>query len=355
MTSKELVLWLSAALVVASGCGRPPPPTGLDIPRGQAPSGFPAILVTTAGPAPALFAGADATAPAFGYVDAGVRARVDGPIQGQRIPVTIGGDLVVHAWAAVDRLVTFTSRRGRVAGTPTFVSVGDPVSLVGRDGDGPFRVIVRPRFSRPDLAGVAVGYTGTLDAAWLGGEDRGHAIDPGLNEGRVARLPAGQEVPLYDRPDGSVIVRLPALDPPLEVTVLRERDGWSGVRVGDGPFLVGFVRGPLEATSGGGAVVGAGAREPGALPLRIARETGPLLRVAAGTRVTFYGEEVARLRTDGWARELSARQAGMVDVFVAVDDAVAIRGLVPASSVRPAEPRAQPTRGDEPAQAAPTP
>lgn len=314
-----------------------PPPTGLAIPEGQAPANLPQVLVTTASTAPALFAGPDRAAPAFGHVDPGVRVRVEGPIEGERIPVTVGGRLIVRAWAPVERLVTFTSRRGRIEGTPVFVSEGDPVSVVSVESDGRLRVIVRPRFFRTELSATTVGYTGLVTADWIGGGDRGETPDPGLNAGREALLPAGQEVPLYDRPDGTVLVRLPALDPPLAVTVLRERDGWNGVRVGDGPFLVGYVRGELADAPGGLAVAGAAGRRTGEIPLRIANESGPLYRVARGTRVTFYGEQVATLRDEGWARELSPRQGDMADVYVAVDDAVAIRGLVPVSSLTLAE------------------
>ena len=85
------VLLSLSLTAMASGCSRPPPPTGLDIPRGEAPEGWPAILVSTAGRAPALYAGSDDAAPAFGHLGDGVRVRVEGAIQGQRVPVTVGG------------------------------------------------------------------------------------------------------------------------------------------------------------------------------------------------------------------------------------------------------------------------
>lgn len=321
---------------LTEGCSRPPPPSGLHIPRGDAPAGWPTVLVSTAGRAPALFAGPDDAAPAFGHLGEGVRVRVEGPIQGQRVPVTVGGGLVVHAWAQVNRLAAFTTRRGRVEGTPIFVGANDPVSLVGREGDGAFRVVVRPRLGRPEVDDTLVGYAATLAADWIA-EGDGAAADTGLNPGEFMRLPAGQEVPLYDRPGGTVVARLPPLDPPLTVVVLRSRDGWNGVRVGVGPYLVGYVQGTLEASTPEALGERPRRREVEGMPSRIANETGALFRVAAGTHVMFYGEDVATLRRDGWARELSPRQGDQADVYVAIDEGVAIRGVVPVSSLTPVE------------------
>jgi hypothetical protein len=293
------------------------------------------VLVTTGGRAPALFAGPDEAAPAFGHLGEGMRVRVEGPLQGQRVPVTVGGSMVVRAWAQVNRLAAATTRRGRVEGTPVFVGVADPVSLVGRDGDA-FRVVVRPRLGRPEVDDTLVGYGATLASDWIAEGEVG-AADAGLNPGEPMRLPAGQEVPLYDRPGGNVVARLPPLDPPLTVMVLRNRDGWNGVRVGVGPFLVGYVQGTLEPSTAEALGTRPTRRETDGMPTRIANETGTLFRVAAGTHVMFYGEDVATLRRDGWARELSPRQGDQADVYVAVDDGVAIRGVVPVSSLTPVE------------------
>ena len=329
----SLVLPIAAA---ASACSRPPPPAGLNIPRGEAPTGWPSVLVSTGGRAPALYAGSDDAAPAFGHLGDGVRVRVEGPIQGQRVPVTVGGGIVVHAWAQVNRLAAFTARRGRVEGTPVFVGVNDPVSLVGRENDTTFRVIVRPRLGRPEIDDTLVGYAAMLGNDWIG-EGDGVAADDGLNPGEFRVLPAGQEVAVYDRPGGTVVARIPPLDPPLTVVVLRTRDGWNGVRIGVGPFLVGSVQGELAAST-----ADALGRRPvrsttEGMPARIANETGTLFRVAAGTHVMFYGEDVATVRREAWARELSPRQGDQADVYLAVDDGVAIRGAVPVSSLTPVE------------------
>ncbi len=331
----SLVLSLSLAGGGAVGCSRPPAPSGLQIPRGEAPAGWPTVLVGTSGRAPALYAGPDDAAPAFGHLGEGARVRIEGPIQGQRVPVTVGGGLVVHAWAQVNRLAAFTTQRGRVEGTPVFVGINDPVSLVGRDGDA-YRVIVRPRFGRPEVDDTLVGYAASLPADWVA-EGDGVAADTGLNPGEYRSLPAGQEVALYDRPGGSVVARLPPLDPPLTVVVLRTRDGWNGVRVGVGPYLVGYVQGELAESSAEGLGQRPRRSETQGMPTRIANETGALFRVAAGTHVLFYGEDVATLRREGWARELSPRQGADADVYIAVDDGIAIRGVVPVSSLTPVE------------------
>lgn len=329
-----LVGAVAATALVA--CGRPPPPTGLNIPRGQPPDGWPSVLVSLRGRAPALYAGPEDAAPAFGHLGDGARVRVEGPPSGQRIPVTVGGGMVVRAWAQLNRLAAFTTRRGRVDGTPVYVGVGDPVSILGRQDDGSYRVIVRPRLGRPEIDDTLVGYAATMAADWLN-EGSGETVDEGLTPGEPMRLPPGQETLLYDRPGGSVVARLPALDPPLTVVVLRRREGWSGVRIGVGPFLAGYVQAELAPSTM--EAVGERPRRSATegIPRRIAAETGPLHRVRAGTRVRFYGEEVATLRRDGWARELSPRQGNEADVYVAVDDGVAIRGVVPVSALTPVE------------------
>jgi hypothetical protein len=100
---------------------------------------------------------------------------------------------------------------------------------------------------------------------------------------------------------------------------------------------VGYVQGELAAST-----ADALGRRPvrsttEGMPARIANETGTLFRVAAGTHVMFYGEDVATVRREAWARELSPRQGDQADVYLAVDDGVAIRGAVPVSSLTPVE------------------
>lgn len=286
-----------------------------------------------AGDGPALYAGSDPDAPAFGYLSEGVRLRLDSRPTNGRVLVTVGGSIVVHAWVPLSRMMAYTNQRGRIDGTPIFLGANDPVGLVGVASDGSIQVELRARLGREGAPDIGP-FNGTLALSWL--VDRPAAdFDDGLDAGTPMRLPAGA-VELFDRPNGSAIVTLPALDPPLTVVSLRERNGWHGVRVGVGPFLVGYVHADLEPSTveaiGTRSTIEAPA-DPEGTPARIAmEEDGTLIRVESGTRIRFYGEEVGRLRAEGWGRELS-RDGEEVDAFIAVDDGVALRGIVPADAV----------------------
>ncbi|MDW8245823.1 MAG: hypothetical protein RMJ84_04520 [Sandaracinaceae bacterium] len=330
------LLGSASVFFVGGACSSSPrPPSGLVIPRGQAVEGWPRTLITLPGKGPAIFAGHEEEAPPFGHLGFGLRARVEGEPKGQRIPVTIGGSFIVRGWVPLHRLAACTLRRGRISGTPIYVGANDPVSIISSEGES-YRIIVRPRFGRVELDEDADGYSGVIPANWVG-EGDASAPDPGLNQGQPMQLP-GWEVELYDRPGGQVVARIPTADPPLTVIVLKDQGEWKGVRVGVGPFLVGFVNVPLTPSSV--EAVGERPKRPepsNEMPFRIANEAGPLHRVAAGTRVFFYGEAVGTLKRDGWAREVSGRRGDQVDVYLAVDDGVAIRGLVPVSSLQPVE------------------
>lgn len=300
-------------------------------PEGAAPTGWPAVLVVSEGHDPALFAGPDDGAPPFGYLSEGVRVRVNGPPQNGRLPVTVGGQMIVHGWVPLSRLRAYVNQRGRIEGTPAFLGANDPVGLVSQSSDGSFRIEIRPRLGRegaPDLGP----YVGSVPGDWLVDHPEADG-DTGLSPGEFRSVPAGQEVPVYDRPNGSVIATLPALDPPLTVVVIRSQSGWNGVRIGVGPFLVGYIQGDLAESSadrlGTRPVPEATTLAEGAMPERIAVEEGALFRVRAGTWIQFYHENVARLRADGWGREMS-RTSGSdeVDVYVAVDNGCAVRGVV---------------------------
>jgi len=300
------------------------------------PPGWPGVLVVGPGQGPALYAGGEDGAPPFGYVTEGVRVRVNGaPVNG-RLPVTVGGQMVVHGYVPLSRLLAYVNQRGRIEGTPAYLGANDPIGIVSQSSDGSFRVEIRPRLGRegaPDLGP----YIGSVPGDWLVDHPEADG-DSGLSAGEFRRVPGGAEVPVYDRPGGAVIARLPALDPPLTVVVIRTQSGWNGVRIGVGPFLIGYIQGDLEASSadqlGTRGAPERTAVEAGHMPERIAVEEGALFRVQSGTWVRFYGEQVARLRADGWAREMS-RTSGSedIDVYVAVDDGCAVRGVVPSASL----------------------
>jgi hypothetical protein len=83
------------------------------------------------------------------------------------------------------------------------------------------------------------------------------------------------------------------------------------------------------------------------VPARIARETGELRRVVAGAKISFGTQVIGVLKQQGWARVLRVYDAGMVDAFVAVDDGLALRGLVRSVDLLPAQPTAVNERSTE--------
>jgi hypothetical protein len=79
------------------------------------------------------------------------------------------------------------------------------------------------------------------------------------------------------------------------------------------------------------------------VPERLAAEdTRPLWRVPSGTRLRFDDDVIAVFEAEGYAREMNRYDTGEVDVFVAVDDTVAIRGMVRADDLVAIEGQAPP-------------
>ncbi len=136
-----------------------------------------------------------------------------------------------------------------------------------------------------------------------------------------------------------MVATLPALDPPLNLVVLIHQGDWKGVRVGVGPYLVGFVN--VALTPGqvphGGALSGGSHAGPGEVPERLRADNDkPLWRLPAGTRIRFNGVTTAILEQPGFARELHRyNRYHQVDVFAAVDDQVAVRGMVRFEDLQP--------------------
>ncbi len=334
------LLALTLMGAVGTGCRRGAAPeagaeegasTGGEQAQSGPPADWPRVLVV--GPPatePALYFGPAADAPAFGYVNPGVRVRLEsGPQQG-RIEALVAGPLPTKGWLPLDRVAMIAQRRGRVEGTPFYLGPNDFVTVLGPDGQGQMRVAVRPWLGGNTFLDPHVG---TVPVDQLGDRNVDLSAVEAPTEGQCYTLPPGQTVPVYDRPGGQPVASLPAQNPPLTVVVLRERAPWYGIRAGYGPFVVGYVQGQLTPCAGPRP-----APEPlvpassGEMPYWMTQERGPLSRVAAGTRITFNGRTIARLRQEGWARELG-RQGDQVDAFVAVDGDVALRGLVPASAL----------------------
>jgi len=219
------------------------------------------------------------------------------------------------------------------------VGPGNLVTVLG-PGDSPdtMRIAVEPRLSDGTRIGPFVG-TFAIDA--LGVTDPpADAAAPSTGAYHV--LPANREVEVFDRRDGSVITTLPARPNGLVVQVVRDRDGWKGVRIGSGPYISGWINVPTAATATGTGVEG-GAHQ--GIPQRIQRDVRdrPLWRIADRARVRFPTVENPNytfgiLAAQGYAIELARHESeGRIDAFIAVDDDIAIRGLVDIDQLTPVE------------------
>ncbi len=311
----------------------PPPAASADA------SAFPPELVAGAGSGqPALFLAAAPDAAAIGYVSEGVVLEIAGAPEGDRIPVRIRGGMRVRGYFPLARLSAVVTHRGRVGGTPLYVGPNDRVRVLGPGEEAGTlriegRVVLRPGGPEGPT------FAGTFPVQGLGAREV--AITPESDApGTYQRLPAGQTFPVYDRPGGAVVYTIPALDPGLVVRVAAQRDGWNAVLVGLGPYIAGYAQATVTPAEAPARV--AQPSQPastGGVPQRLTEETQlPLYRVPAGTRIRFDGATVAALDREGYARELARYEAtNEVDVFVAVDDAVAVRGMISASDLAGAQ------------------
>ncbi|MFW5920592.1 MAG: hypothetical protein ACOCUS_02040, partial [Polyangiales bacterium] len=316
--------------------------------------GWPERLIAGPGSGPALYLNERPDAPEVGYVSPGTEFELAGERTDDRIKVYIGGGLKIRAWMTMDRVSARVQKRGKIPDTNVSLGPNDVVRVLGpSDREGILRVEARPYLGRGPNSTLGA-EQGIYPADRLGVSE----VNPNEVEqptpGEPHRLPAGEEVPVYDKPGGEVIARLPALDPPLRVVVLRQRDPWKGVRVGVGPYLVGYIDAPLEAADSapsGGGLIGEPARD-GPIPARLqAEEQRPLWRLKKDARVYFYDDAGERhvfaiVKEDGYAREMNRyEEQDEVDVFAAVDDRLAVRGLVLARSLEEHEPGSE---SDEP-------
>ncbi|MGE0790470.1 MAG: hypothetical protein AB7S26_32635 [Sandaracinaceae bacterium] len=308
------------------------------------PADWPRVLVTTPGTGPAIYLGPERDAPAVGYLNPGVRVRLESAPVAGRVQVLVGGALATKGWVPLSRVGGYVQQRGRVEGTRAYVGPNDYVSILGPDGQGAMRVEVRPWLGGSRFADAM---TGTFPIDQIADHPVEGEVE-GVSPGECYRAPAGQTVTVYDRPRGERVADLPALNPPMPMTVLREGNGWYGVRVGFGPYITGYVQGPLTACEGDmptpDPMV---APSENGRPAWMTQEQGALYRVSDGTRIRFHGETIARLRQEGWARELGRQEGGLVDVFVAADEGVALRGLVEMSALTQVEGAAAPAEPEE--------
>lgn len=290
--------------------------------------GFPISLVVGPGAGPSLYRGAHRDDPAIGYVSPGVAVEVTGPIENGRVPVRIRGGLKVRGYLVAQRLYARVQRRGRIRGTPIYVGGNDLVRVVGFEQDGRVRVSVRAG-STTDPLGEA--YVGTYPVAGLGSAVVGSSetTDP---PGTPCTLAGSGGVEVRETVDGAVIGTFPAGTPCRNVR--PEGDGFA-VLVGSGPYVQGFVRSAPLASSGVTQPLPTTTASSG-LPSRLRADSQhELVRIAAGTRVRFDETTIALLDVEGRARVLERySDTNEADVFVAVDDGVAVRGMVPLDAIQ---------------------
>lgn len=343
-------LMVMGALAALSGCnqggGQAPgpsnPPAGGGVAGAVAsdlPGAVPPMLLAGPGTGPALYLGANPNDPPVGYISPDTSFEVAGALGGERVAVRINGPMTVEGlYFTSNRLAARVLRGGRVRGTPVSVGVGNVVRVLGpADEERRTRIAVTPVVADPRLREGLGTWEGTFPVVGLG-TVASEAAET-LPEGSARRLPAA-EVGLYDAPGGALVYTLPALNPGLTVELVRDEGPWQAVRVGSGPYLIGFVQTNLVPAAATMLPASGAGRSGAALPQRISDEGAhPLFRVPAGTEVVFEGRVIARLNQAGWAREMRRYAAyEQSDVFVAVDDSVAVRGLVRVSALQPATP-----------------
>lgn len=344
---------LSSSVVLFGACGakRNNSTTATQVPACTAvalPTGFPDILETDDGVGsdgreqPAIYLGPSLTSVAFGYASAGVRVRVDGQLECDRVKVTYANDLSVKGYLPVSRMRVFAKERRRLEGTPTYIAKGDELSLVRVLPGDMLEVEVRPEIGGSEFLGP---YVTQLPVSMITG-DKPTGADPDLRAGKIAKLT--QTTAVYDRPGGQAIATLRARANPVDahhVVILKEENGFYGVRVGYGPYLIGYIAQsqPGVELLGQEGVLGYGIQGglQQEIPPRIEQESGTLVRVRAETRVRFFDQTVAKLKKEGYARVI-ADHGNKLDVFVAIDDRLAVRGLVPRDSVISLQPSVQP-------------
>lgn len=284
--------------------------------------------------APALYLGTSATAPVVGFLGHDVLLDVLGPPITGRVPVRVRGALSVQAYVPASLLQLRTQRRGRLRGTPVYLGPGDPVLVVGA-GEKADRLRVRAAPRMGDL--ILPAFEGTYPAVGLA--PRPPAEDVAAPpEGEGYEVPVNTALELRDKPNGKLTVVIPAQSEPVPARVLGERDGWFAVRVGDGPYLVGYTDAQLQRAASQAAAPSAGpaqAEVAPELPRRLAREIGELKRVSPGATITFGGRVIAKLGKQGYARVLAVYPSGEADALVAVDDDVAVRGLLRTADLVP--------------------
>jgi hypothetical protein len=300
--------------------------------------GIPKRLLSSESRAPALYMGSDPGAPVVGFLGKDVTVDVAGPSVAGRVPVRVHGPLLVRGFVPETLLALRAQRHGKVRGTPVYVGPNDPVVVLGEDREqGRLKVRVMPKVEGVNLPA----FEGSYPAIGIAAQPIANAEGPPAGTPHV--LPTGTPLALYAQPDGAFITELPARDQLLPVQVLSKDGVWSAVRVGEGPYLVGFTNAFLAPAPEQRLAKGSEKPRPATIPAapaataaapttdvptRLLSESGELKRVAAGAAISFGDKVFAKLQKPGFARVLATYPSGEADALVAVDDAVAVRGLV---------------------------
>ncbi len=281
---------------------------------------------------PGLYESSQPSAASYGYLKHGMAVRTVGAVEQGRVRVVIDGPLKTRGWTRAQDLGAVVAQKGRIPGTPVSVAAGDVLCVLGpMDGrDGIYRVAATPT----GLDG-AERFEGIYPASRLGGSGVRDSTQPTTHH-----LPVGSSLTLVNKPSGDPVAVVAAGQAAVPVEVVRQSGDWRAVRIGNGPTLVGYL-GPHENLVSGGRVTSSTAAgsdpEDNAtrgIPASIQREESyPMVRVAEGTRVKFRGRTVAILKSEAVGRELQRYDSGEVDVYLAVDPDVTVRGMVAVDSL----------------------
>lgn len=305
----------------------------------------------------ALFASGGRDPLPLGFVERPAQVRA-GARRGEHVSGAVSSSLgVIQAWLPVDRLGWYTAEEVQLAGAPVVVPAGQRVCR--RDGGSPEapRVYVETRLgedwiahehtARVDVAREdTLGWTGTLPRASLGHLPPPRRSEPrpssGLREFAEGALPV-----LLTEPLG--VPLLTARRAPGPVRVTSERDGGAWVRVGWGPYVVGFTATPLARADGslgsnfgmGGLGLSGTGRNARA---RLARESlpWPIRRVAPSAGFVTMGGQTLTTPEVSYARVGPLHSMGRHTVLLATDDGFLLVGwLQPESLVDEPTPPAE--------------
>lgn len=276
---------------------------------------------------PVFFLGPESDAPALAFGGSGTKLILRGPSDNGRVPVRVHGRVTLEAYVPEALFELRAQRAVELPGTLVKLSPGDHVRLVpGSQAEGRARVAAMVKVG-PAQVGP---FEAELPLELLAANTPQQNADPKPTPGIQYMLPSQTALPLFDAPDGELKTLIPMLSDAMVIKVHSVTATGFWVELGQGPRLVGFTSAPLQLL-GSSTPPPQGAQQVAAeahgVPARIARASGPLKRVAHGTKVRFRGQEIATFRSEGFARVLQSH-GDDVEVFAAADDGLSLRGIV---------------------------